>query len=505
MKIAIYHTSDMHGYVFPTNYVEYQNLGMLKILSYIEKDRENYDASLLLEGGDLIQGSAMTNYLSKIKPDINPILTLLKMAKYDAYVMGNHEFNYGQDYLYKSYEQVKDLVLNSNIKGLKLGNKPYKIFDLNGFRVGVFAATTAYIPNWENAQNIEGLEFLNPVEEYGKYEREIVNNSDYVIFLYHGGFEKSLDEEFIPTEKLNGENQASEMLQRYSSINAVLSGHQHRSFITKIGDVICSQPINNARNFTKLVIDTETNSVEYNLVEVNLLDIEIDPKFSQIFDATNKKLEVYLAEVIGKLDKDIEIKDQFETRLYGHPYINLLQQIQIEVSGADFSTTTLFDTAIGFKKDISIRDVLVNYPYPNTLKVLEVSGHVIKEAIEKSATYFVIDNQGKPTVNPNYIKPKLKNYIYDFYYGLEFEADLRRPFLDRVISIKKDGKKLDLDKMYTVVLNNYRASNVNEYPCYEGAKVVKEINFDMSEIMINYFQNNKDIKVDETKNFKFIY
>ncbi|WP_249961751.1 hypothetical protein, partial [Histophilus somni] len=64
---------------------------------------------------------------------------------------------------------------------------------------------------------------------------------------------------------------------------------------------------------------------------------------------------------------------------------------------------------------------------------------------------------------------------------------------------------IELDKMYKIVVNNYRASNVNEYPCYEGARVVKEINFDMSELMINYFQNNNLIEVDENIYHKFIY
>lgn len=504
MKIAIYHTTDIHGYIFPTNYVEYQELGLLKIASFIKEDKRKYDKSLLLDGGDLIQGSAMTNYLSKAKFNENPILKLTRAMEYDGYVMGNHEFNYGLDYLRTSYKIVEDKILNANILGLDLGDKPYKIFDYDGYKIGVIGLTTAYIPNWEQDKNIEGIQFLYWVDQYGKYESELKEKSDKIIVLYHGGFEKSLDEDFIPTEKLNGENQASEMIEKYDSIDIVLSGHQHRSFITKIKGKICSQPINNGKTFTKIVIDTKTDEIEYELIDVPEKNIKIDSEYEIFFNKTNENLDKYLSQVVGQLNEPIKITDHFKVRFEGSPYINLLQKIQIEASGANFSSTTLFDSAIGFDKKVSIRDILVNYPYPNSLKVLKITGHDLKKAIEISATYFIIDDSGDVAINSRYIKPKIRHYIYDFYYGLDYVIDLKRPFLERVVSMKKNGKEIDLDKEYTIVVNNYRASNVNEYPCYEGKEVVKEINFEMSELIINYIMKHKHIKIDDTKNFRYL-
>ena len=67
MKLAIYQTSDLHGFVYPTNYVTDMPLGILKIGSFILNDEKNYDASLKIDCGDLIQGSALAHYLSKQK------------------------------------------------------------------------------------------------------------------------------------------------------------------------------------------------------------------------------------------------------------------------------------------------------------------------------------------------------------------------------------------------------------------------------------------------------
>lgn len=502
MKIAIYHTTDMHGHVFPTNYVEYQNLGMLKIFSFINKDKKQYDGKLLLEGGDLIQGTVLTNFLAKNTFTPNPILKICEMTGYNAYVMGNHEFNYGLEHLRNSYKEVSSKILNSNIENLGFDSKPYNIFDINGYKIAVFGATTTYIPNWEQEKNIEGLKFINPIDEYAKYEEEMKENSDMIIVLYHGGFEKSLDGKFIPTEKLNSENQGSEFLQTFDSIDIMLTGHQHRSFITKIGDVICSQPINNARNFTKLVIDTDTDEIKYELVDVENLDIEIDSNLEKVFDKINEELEIFMSKIIGYLDKDLLLDNLTDVRLYGHPYINLLHQIQLYTCNADFSATTLFDQAIGFKKQISVRDVLVNYPYPNTLKVIEITGHDLKRAIEVSASYFVLDENGEIVLNPKYQTPKKRNYIYDFYYGLDYEIDISRQFGDRVVSMKRNGKDLDLDKAYTIVMNNYRATNHTDYPCYENKKEVMETSVDFSESMIEYIRGREYIEVDENINFK---
>lgn len=500
MKIVIYQTSDLHGYIYPTNYVKDQPLGFLKIASYILNDEKNYDASLKIDCGDLVQGSALTHFLSKHGMEENPIIKGLEAVNYNAYVLGNHEFNYGLKYLQDSYNQISNKVINANIKGLPFNTKPYEIFDFNGFKIGCIGFTTVYIPNWEQEVNIKGLEFLDIVKQYAKYEKELKDKCDFIIVCYHGGFEKSLDDNMIPTEALTKENQASELLENFESINMILSGHQHRSFITKIKGVICSQPMHNGQSFTKVVIDTESKDISYELVDVSKLNDKINDKLENIFNQTQKDLNVYLDKIIGEFDKDMVVDDVFLARLKGHPFINFLHQVQLDVSGADFSALSVFDSAMGFRQNISIRDVLINYPYPNTLKVLEITGKQLKEAIEKSATYFVIEDK-KIDINKDFLVPKVQHYNYDTYGGLEYKIDLSRDFYDRVVYMKKDGKDIFMDKTYTIVLNNYRASNTSIYKAYEGCKVVKEINLDMSEIIIDYIQNHKKIIVDDRKNY----
>ena len=108
-------------------------------------------------------------------------------------------------------------------------------------------------------------------------------------------------------------------------------------------------------------------------------------------------------------------------------------------------------------------------------------------------------------INKEFLVPKVQNYNYDLFGGLTYEVDLNRDFYDRVVSMKKDGVDIDLDKDYTIVLNNYRASNTAIYPCYENAECIKEINIDASEMIIDYLEKNREISVVDESNFRIFW
>lgn len=504
MKIAIYQTSDIHGNIFPTNYIKDTNEGLLKIASFIDDDSKNYDCILKVDCGDFIQGSPFSDFLSKEIHSGEILMDLMKEINYNAIILGNHDFNYGPDYIEKTYKTVEERVINANIKGLPIKTKPYQIYDCNGIKIAIIGFTTSYIPNWEQPNYIKNMEFLNPVDTYAKYEKELEELADYIVVAYHGGMECSLEDNITPTEKQTKENQGSELLRNFKSIDILLGGHQHRSFVAKVDNRICTQPLNNGKNFARVVIDTDTKEINADLINIADEEVAINSEYENTVNKYNNQLDEFLNRQVGELNADLIVNDLFDARLRGHPYINLLHKIQLYFSKADISVVSLFDSTTGLNKNISMKDIIVNYPYPNTLKVLKVSGKQLKSAIEKAASYFVIDND-EVVISEKFLIPKKQNYNYDMFYGVDYEVDLRKPIGDRVIKLTYKGKNVNVDDEFNVVMNNYRATNTSVYTAYENCEVVKEINNEMNELMIEFFLQNPKVKIDNTRNYKFVF
>ena len=93
MKIKVIHTSDLHGYFFPTDYLDRERkaTGYLSLLNNIKKD----DFTILTDGGDTLQGSSFAYY---VKEFLGSDIIADLMQNVDYYTLGNHDFNYGYNY-----------------------------------------------------------------------------------------------------------------------------------------------------------------------------------------------------------------------------------------------------------------------------------------------------------------------------------------------------------------------------------------------------------------------
>ena len=102
MTITVLATSDLHGHLFPTDYRtrDERVMGLGKLASLIREERLIHP-DLLIDNGDLIQGSPLASYAVKSRTDIHPLIGALNELGYDATVPGNHEFNYGMETLEK--------------------------------------------------------------------------------------------------------------------------------------------------------------------------------------------------------------------------------------------------------------------------------------------------------------------------------------------------------------------------------------------------------------------
>lgn len=148
-NLKIYFTSDMHGFVYPTDYADNNKkaIGMLNVINSFTKD----DNTLIIDGGDTIQGSPFTTFLTNEEFTKHPIAEVMNAGKYDYVTLGNHDFNYGYENLQKYLDNLEGKCLCANVEDTtnKLPILPYDIKTMgNGLKVGIIGFTTDFINVW---------------------------------------------------------------------------------------------------------------------------------------------------------------------------------------------------------------------------------------------------------------------------------------------------------------------------------------------------------------------
>lgn len=516
IKINILYTSDIHGSIYPIHYAnnEPAEWGLSKIATKIKKERAKDNQLLLIDNGDLIQGTPLTyHYVQYLKDHEHPLIRLLNHLSYDAAVIGNHEFNYGLDLLKRAVNESDFPWLSANIVDSKSGNpyfgKPYIIKEVKSVKVAILGVTTHYIPNWEKAENIEGIEFKETLQETKKWVAYIRENEkpDVLIVSYHGGFERDL-ETGEPIEVLTGENQGFAICNEVEGIDVLLTGHQHRSLIGNVNGVeVIQVPFKGqALGKVTLTLNKRKEILKKSTKLLFMDEVEADRQILELAAKNENETQKWLDTPIGIVDRDMLITDPLRVRTQDNPFIEFINKVQMDIAGVEISNTALFDnTSPGFPKQIKMRDIVANYIYPNTLVVLRLSGHDIKLALEQSANYFTIDQVGELAVNPSFIQPKPQHYNYDMWEGIDYILDITKPIGQRVTKLYFKNAVLDLDATFDVVMNNYRAGGGGDYMMFKGKPVVKDIPMDMTELIANYISERKEIQATVNQNWKVIW
>ncbi|WP_034549776.1 bifunctional metallophosphatase/5'-nucleotidase [Carnobacterium funditum] len=519
MKLTILATSDIHGYIGPTNFSSKRQdmpYGAVKAATVLKKEKEQATGPVVtIENGDFIQGSPLSYYIARRRKSTNPedLVTVLNMMEYDVGVIGNHEFNYGEDYLKQAISAMNYPVLVANIlneAGEPAFGQAYEIVEKEGLKIAVLGLTTTYIPNWEHPDHIKGMTFKDGVETAKELVPQLRELADVVVVSYHGGFERDLKTGEI-TEPLTGENEAYQLMTEVPGIDALITGHQHRLIATKINNIPVIQPGYRGEAVGKITLTIEKNDngayvvtqSEASLIETAtaIPDAAIATKLADLF----KEVDEWLDQPLGRVEGDMRIQDAHRVRAVEHPYVELIHKVQMEATGTDISGTALFvNEGKGFGEIITMRDVVTNYVYPNTLAVLRVSGADLKAALEHSATYFKAEKDGSVGINPDFIHPKPQYYNYDMYEGIDYTINAKKPFGERIVQLEYHGKTIQPEDQLDITLNQYRAVGGGNYPMYSADKIIRENQKDMSELIADYLVEHPVIKAETNNNFKVV-
>lgn len=502
--LNIIYTSDVHGSLVPVNFglnkKDFKGLSRLK--TYIDSLDGEF---LLLDNGDILQGSPLMNYwLTNEKDSQTPTSIMMNHLGYHYSTLGNHDFNYGKKILDKYIKESNHDFICCNVLYMNKNYcKPYEIINLNNeIKIGIIGAVTQAVPNWEKPSNISHFKFLDAFESIKKYVDEIRNLVDCIIVLYHGGIERDIITG-IPLGRKSSENEGYKIASELP-IDVLLTGHQHNETNGYINNTLVLQTSHSAYDFGEVNLTFEYNNNHWILQDkigsikkmIYESDTVSEKLLNKLINNTNNYLDQILVTTAGE---SLLIDDPFEARLNNHPLFKIVNEAQKWISGVSISAASLPNQIPGLKHLISMRDLESTFVYPNTLFVIEVTGKTLKMALEKTACYYSL-NDGKIEVNPLFIYPKIEHYNYDIYSGIDYTIDVTKPPFSRIESAKYQGNEIDDNQLYQVVLNNYRAIGGGDYLMYRNQKVVKEINMTTSEIIIEYFKNHPHLLIEKENN-----
>ncbi|KGO86103.1 5'-nucleotidase [Flavobacterium rivuli WB 3.3-2 = DSM 21788] len=225
-KLTILHTNDVHSHIdpFALDDPKYPNMGgAARRSTLIEQIRKEEPNVLLLDAGDVFQGTPYFNYYGGELE-----FKIMSMMKYDLCTMGNHDFDNGIDGFYKQLPHAKfDFVsANYDFKNTVLNGivKPYKIFVKDGLKIGIFGLGVE-LNGLVNANLYKETVYRNPIEIAQDMSRILKVNEkcDLVICLSHLGFIYANEPEKISDIVL---------ARTTKNIDLIIGGHTH-TFLTK--------------------------------------------------------------------------------------------------------------------------------------------------------------------------------------------------------------------------------------------------------------------------------
>ena len=478
MKIKVIHTSDLHGYFFPTDYLDRERkaTGYLSLLNNIKKD----DFTILTDGGDTLQGSSFAYY---VKEFLGSDIIADLMQNVDYYTLGNHDFNYGYPYLKSYVENMKGKLLCANVTDKSDGIKfsPYAVKEIGGYKIGIAGIVTDWVNLWERKENLENFEirdaFTSAKEVLEKLKKE---KTDFNILIYHGGYEIDLKtgEKLSDTSENVGGKIASEL-----DYDLILAGHQHMELSGEINKTFAVESPANGMKAAMIEIEACEGKVSASFIEPSIQENYLEEKYKYV----EEKVQDYLDEPIARLSRDYLPDDKIKMAVKGSDLADLINKIQLDYTGADISITSFANVITGLKKNLTTRDVLNTYRFPNTALVLEIDGKTLRDALEEDYTYIVYDGDYK--ISKKFLEPKEEHYNFDFFYGIDFDLYLKKEVGKRIGKIYFKGKEVKDSDKFSIVMNNYRATGAGGFDMYKNLRVIKNYYKEISEILLDYFRN----------------
>ena len=399
-NLTIFFINDQHG--------KLDNFAKIKVI--IDEERENNNV-IVACSGDIFSGNPVVdNHPQKGFPMID----LMNRIGFDISVIGNHEFDYGQDILKARMEQAEFdwICANVNASNSVLPEPaPYKTLTIDGLKITFLGLVETYgkpgaiIPS-THPWRVKNLEFTKPEVEVANYsDLKQQENADLLVALTHLGHDGG--------SKYFGDYK---LAQQFPFFDLILGGHSHRKIDTKINNIPVFQTGYDLHNLGKVML--KIKGKEISSVQIDLIDLDTyqqyDEALKSVIDEYNNLPE--LKEIVGFSHRNHEI------RQVGCFYVDaLMGEMKVDVS---FQNTGGVRAGID-EGDITKREIYEMDPFSNGSVIYSLTAREIKEFLVGSASGF-------------------------YYSGIQISQNG-----NEIVITDKNGVIISDDKVLTVGINDY--------------------------------------------------
>ena len=380
----------------------------------------------------MIQGNPWAN-LFQGKSSID----VMNAMKFDAMVVGNHEFDFGPKVLKERMAQARFPILGANVKGFA-ALKPYVIKNIQGVRVAIIGVVTPETAVTTHPRNVAGLTFSTPESAVKKYLPELKRRADIIIVLSHCGFQAD-----------------KELAAKVPGIDVIVGGHSHTKILQPelVGQTIIVQAWEHAKALGVLnlrVKDGKVAGFDGALQEISPASGAPDCQVQDIVARYERQVDSLLQRVIGEtqVDLDGEHVRTGETNLG-----DFVADVMRQAAGAEAAIINggSIRTSIPQGK-ITVKDIYAVLPFDNYLVAISLTGAQIKAALEHGVARLEEPLGSFPQVS-----------------GLTFTYSRSAPAGARVKDVTVGGRPLDPQKEYVVATNDYLVAGGDGYTVFGEA------------------------------------
>ncbi|MGW3172517.1 bifunctional metallophosphatase/5'-nucleotidase [Streptomyces sp. NPDC001153] len=538
-SFSILGTTDLHSHVFDWDYYKDapytdkagNSVGVARVATLIKQQREakGEDHVLLVDAGDIIQGTSLAYYFARVDPITgtdgkkgprHPMAVAMNHMRYDAAALGNHEFNYGIEVLRKFESQCHFPLLGANAldaKTLRPAFKPYTVKRIcvpgaPDIKVGILGLTNPGIALWDK-DNVSGrMVFPGLVEQAKKYVPRLRALGCDVVFLTdHSGLDGSSS---YGDELPYVENASNLVAEQVPGIDAILVGHTHvevPSYTVKNAEtgeeVLLSEPYCWGYRLSVFDFELELHHGQWKVTSktaqtLNPNTVDEDPEIKKLLEADHELVVKYVNTAVGTCTANLSAAESCWKDV---PIMDFIHKVQMESVKAGLSASDaalpLISVAAPFSRtadipqgNVTIKDIAGLYIYDNTLYGKKLTGAQLRDYLEFGAKYYHQVPAGTKVDTATLTNANnFWDYMYDTAAGVDYEIDIAQPEGSRIKNLSYNGAPVADDQVFVVAVNNYRANGGSGYPHIASAPIAYSSTNEIRQLMIDYVTAKKTL------------